>query len=96
MTRKLFPIVVAVAISFATSAFASHCRNTGSFDKWLEAFKKDAIAQGISPRVITEASPSMTFSALGFCWSGYHFNISVTKISLHQRIDGRRCRTMLE
>ncbi len=61
MTRKLFPIVVAVAISFATSAFASHCRNTGSFDKWLEAFKKDAIAQGISPRVITEASPSMTF-----------------------------------
>jgi lytic murein transglycosylase len=61
MTRILFPIVVAVAISFATSAFASHCRNTGSFDKWLEAFKKDAIAQGISPRVITEASPSMTF-----------------------------------
>jgi hypothetical protein len=61
MTRKLFPIVVALAVSFAAPAFASHCRNTGSYDKWLEAFKKDAVAQGISPRAIAEASPSMTF-----------------------------------
>jgi lytic murein transglycosylase len=61
MTRRLIPIVVAFTIGFAAPALASHCRNTGSFDKWLEAFKKDAIAQGISPRVIAEASPSMTF-----------------------------------
>jgi lytic murein transglycosylase len=37
------------------------CQNTGSFERWLEQFKKDARAQGISARVIAEASPSMTF-----------------------------------
>jgi lytic murein transglycosylase len=61
MTRRLIPIVVAFTVSFAAPALASHCRNTGSYDKWLEAFKRDAITQGISPRVIAEASPSMTF-----------------------------------
>ena len=54
-------VVALLATLVATPAMASHCRNTGSFDKWLEAFKKDAIAQGISPRVLAEASPSMTF-----------------------------------
>ena len=53
--------VIALAVLLTSPALASHCRNTGSFDKWLEAFKKDAIAQGISPRVIAEASPSMAF-----------------------------------
>ncbi len=61
MTRKLIPIVIAFTVSVAAPALASHCRNTGSYDKWLEAFKKDAIAQGISPRVIADAAPSMTF-----------------------------------
>jgi lytic murein transglycosylase len=61
MTRKLFPIVVAFALSLATPAFAATCRNTGSYEKWLEAFKKNAIAQGISRKVLDEATPSMTF-----------------------------------
>ena len=39
----------------------ARCRNTGNFDRWLEQFKKDARAQGISAGVIAEASPSMTF-----------------------------------
>ncbi|MDO9411628.1 MAG: lytic murein transglycosylase [Pseudolabrys sp.] len=58
--RKLAGVALFLALT-ATPAAASHCRNTGSFDTWLAAFKKDAIAQGISPRVIAEASPSMTF-----------------------------------
>ena len=45
----------------AGPALAATCQNTGSYERWLEAFKKDAAAQGISPRVIAEAAPSMTF-----------------------------------
>ena len=52
---------LAGALALASPAFASHCQNTGSYDKWLEAFKKDALAQGISRRVIDDAAPSMTF-----------------------------------
>ena len=29
---------------------AAACHNTGSYERWLEAFKKDAAAQGISPQ----------------------------------------------
>ncbi|HEY4141034.1 MAG TPA: lytic murein transglycosylase [Pseudolabrys sp.] len=54
--------VAALGVLLAGQAVAApRCRNTGSFDKWLEAFKKDALAQGISARVITEASPDMKF-----------------------------------
>jgi len=47
----------------AGQAVAASCRNTGSYERWLQAFKQEAAAQGISPRVIAEASPSMTFDA---------------------------------
>ena len=40
-------------IGLATPALAApRCQNTGSFEKWVEQFKKDAAAQGISPKVI--------------------------------------------
>jgi len=46
----------------AGPVLAATCVNTnGSYESWLAAFKKDAAAQGISPRVIAEASPHMTF-----------------------------------
>jgi lytic murein transglycosylase len=34
-----------------------NCRNTGSFDRWLADFKKEAAAQGISAAAINAASP---------------------------------------
>src|SRR5665213_1684925 len=40
---------------------APACQNTGNYASWLETFKKDAAAQGISAKVIAEAAPSMTF-----------------------------------
>jgi lytic murein transglycosylase len=43
------------------STGAMRCQNTANFDRWLEQFKKDARAAGISPRVIAEASPYMIF-----------------------------------
>ena len=40
---------------------APRCRNTGSFDTWLAAFKKDAEAQGISRQAIAAALDGVTF-----------------------------------
>jgi lytic murein transglycosylase len=48
----------------AGPALAASCQNTnGSYEHWLETFKKDAAAAGISPKVIAAAAPSMTFDA---------------------------------
>ncbi|MGH6726631.1 MAG: lytic murein transglycosylase, partial [Pseudolabrys sp.] len=52
---------IALAAVLAGPALAASCHNTGSYESWLAAFKKEAAAQGISPRVIAEASPSMIF-----------------------------------
>jgi lytic murein transglycosylase len=52
--------IVAIAALWAGQALAT-CHNTGSYERWLEAFKKEALAQGISARVIAAASPAMTF-----------------------------------
>ncbi len=46
---------------WAGQALAASCQNSGSYERWLDAFKKEAAAQGISPRVIAEATPSMIF-----------------------------------
>jgi len=48
---------------WASPPAAATCRNTGSFERWLDAFKKEVAAQGISPRVIAAAAPSLTFDA---------------------------------
>lgn len=53
--------VIALGAVLAGPTLAASCHNTGSYESWLAAFKKEAIAQGISPRVIAEASPSLTF-----------------------------------
>jgi lytic murein transglycosylase len=50
-----------VGALLTTPALAASCQNNGSYERWLEDFKKDAATQGISTRVIAAASPSMTF-----------------------------------
>jgi len=41
-----------------TSGWAqANCRNTGAFEPWLAAFKREALTQGISPAAIAAASP---------------------------------------
>ena len=52
--------VVLLAMLLAGPATA-RCRNTGSFNVWLAQFKKDALAQGISPRVLAAAAPDLKF-----------------------------------
>ena len=46
----------------AGPALAATCHNTGSFERWLADFKKDALAQGISPKVLAEASPELVYN----------------------------------
>src|SRR5665647_1603962 len=60
-TTLLKLAVTALAALWAGQAMAATCHNTGSYERWLEAFKKEALAQGISARVIAEASPEMKF-----------------------------------
>lgn len=40
---------------------ATTCQNTANFDRWLEDFKKEALASGIQPKVLAAASPYMKF-----------------------------------
>ena len=60
---KLAAIALATVLGavLAGPALAASCQNTGSYERWLAPFKKDAAAQGISPKVIAAAAPSMTF-----------------------------------
>lgn len=60
--RKTALTVATLALALIVAGPASaRCRNTGSFDAWLAQFKKDAIAQGISRRVLAEAEPDLVF-----------------------------------
>ncbi|HEY4141035.1 MAG TPA: lytic murein transglycosylase [Pseudolabrys sp.] len=52
---------VLAALIASPAMAAPRCQNTGSFDKWVEQFKKDAIAQGVSPKVVAAAAPELTF-----------------------------------
>ena len=57
LAAGLFGIMLSAAPAFAATA----CQNTGSFEAWVEAFKKDALAQGIPAKVVTAVSPELTF-----------------------------------
>jgi lytic murein transglycosylase len=54
--------LVLLGAVLAGPVLAATCQNiNGSYEQWLATFKKDAAAAGISPKVIAEASPHMTF-----------------------------------
>ena len=44
----------------ASSAANANCRNTGSFNVWLDGFRKEAIAQGISRATVSAALDGIT------------------------------------
>jgi lytic murein transglycosylase len=65
MRRGLFGFfgaILAVSAGLTTQAdAAARCRNTGSFDAWLAAFKQEAAREGISQRAISAALDGVTF-----------------------------------
>ena len=53
--------MLAVSLLSAPAEAAARCRNTGSFESWLAAFKQEAAAQGISRQAISAALDGVTF-----------------------------------
>ena len=52
---------IAAALLTGSAEAAARCRNTGSFDRWLDAFKQEAASQGISRQAISAALDGVTF-----------------------------------
>jgi len=52
---------IAVALLTGSAEAAARCRNTGSFERWLDAFKQEAASQGISRQAISAALDGVTF-----------------------------------
>jgi lytic murein transglycosylase len=52
-------VLAATCLAPFSSAYAATC-GTGSFDSWLDDFKRDAAAQGISQRAITAGLSGVT------------------------------------
>jgi lytic murein transglycosylase len=51
---------LAMLIGAPTAALAqANCHNTGNFEAWLAAFKKEALAKGIAPSALAAAAPYM-------------------------------------
>ncbi|HZD89676.1 MAG TPA: lytic murein transglycosylase [Pseudolabrys sp.] len=53
--------VLIIGAFSAAPALAASCRNTESFAAWLGKFKRDALAQGISQRVLSDAAPELVY-----------------------------------
>lgn len=53
-------VFAALSIAFASPAFAA-CQSPAAFGGWLQGFKKEAVAQGISPQVVSMALDGLTY-----------------------------------
>jgi lytic murein transglycosylase len=60
-TALKWAAILLLAAMAGPALAAPRCRNTANFERWLEAVKKEALAQGISPQVLAEAAPDLTF-----------------------------------
>jgi lytic murein transglycosylase len=47
--------------ALSQSAHAAGCASPATFPAWLQSFKQEAIAQGISPQVVSEALDGLTY-----------------------------------
>ena len=66
MRRRIFGLIGALLLAVAAlpgaADAAPRCRNTGSFEAWLAAFKKDAESQGISRQEAIASSSRLSKS----------------------------------
>jgi len=53
--------IAALIFAAGTVAQAASCRTSGTYDAWLMAFEREAVAQGISQDTIGLAAPSLTY-----------------------------------
>jgi lytic murein transglycosylase len=66
MTVRFAGAAVAALLVMALAApgamAKSDCKNTGSFDRWLQGFKQQAVAEGIDARVVSAALDGVEFN----------------------------------
>src|SRR6476620_7725208 len=48
-------------IAVSTGAYAAGCASPATFGSWLQGFKKEAVSQGISPQVVSEALDGLSY-----------------------------------
>jgi lytic murein transglycosylase len=53
-------VFAALLIAFASHAFAA-CQSPAAFGSWLQGFKQEAVAQGVSPDVVAMALNGLTY-----------------------------------
>ena len=53
-------VFAALSIAFASDAHAA-CQSPAAFGSWLQGFKQEAVAQGISPNVVAAALSGLTY-----------------------------------
>jgi lytic murein transglycosylase len=58
---RLTGFSIAAVLLASVAADAAPCRTSGSYDAWLAAFEREAMAQGISQRTISLAAPALTY-----------------------------------
>jgi lytic murein transglycosylase len=51
----------AKAVAAAASSATAPCHTTGTYDAWLAAFERDALAQGISKATLAAVAPDLTY-----------------------------------
>lgn len=65
MRFRIFTLCLATALmplaASPSGAAPANCRNNGDFGQWLEAFKREAAAQGVSQRAIAAAAPQLRY-----------------------------------
>lgn len=54
-------LCAAVLIGSAPNALAAACASPAGFGSWLQGFKKEAVAQGISPDVVSSSLAGLTY-----------------------------------
>ncbi len=62
-TRLLSAAFLLAALASPAAAAPTNCHNTGSFERWLEGVKQEALANGISRQTLSTALPQMTFDS---------------------------------
>jgi membrane-bound lytic murein transglycosylase B len=61
MRRVVLALATIVALSSPALAQRATCHRGASFEQWLEQFKREATAEGVSPRTIAAASHLMVY-----------------------------------
>jgi lytic murein transglycosylase len=56
-------VLLGAALGGQAAAAATGCQTGGSFERWLEGVKQEAVSQGISRQTLATALPQMTYDA---------------------------------